>query len=293
MINIHHLELFYYVARHGGIMQAVRNMPYGIQQPAVSGQILQLEEYLGGPLFQRRPFQLSQAGEELYAFIEPFFNGVDAVVDRVRGGAIQTLRVAASAVVLRDHLPEMLPEIRRRFPNLRLTLREGVQPQIVEWLQSGEVDLAVTVLDGKLPAGIKGENLIELPLALLVPKALKVKSVVALLAQDRMAQTLISLPNNEALARVFQEELARRKVDWPVGMEVNSLDLVEIYAGSGFGVGLTVAIPGKAAPKNVQVFPLEDFPRITLCAMWQGKAGVVAAALVALFQKRAEAVRAA
>ena len=42
-MNVHHLELFYYVARYGGIMPAVRNIPYGIQQPAVSGQVVQLE----------------------------------------------------------------------------------------------------------------------------------------------------------------------------------------------------------------------------------------------------------
>ena len=61
-MNIHHLELFYYVARFGGISEAVRNIPYGIQQPAVSGQILQLEEFLGVTLFQRRPFELTPAG---------------------------------------------------------------------------------------------------------------------------------------------------------------------------------------------------------------------------------------
>jgi DNA-binding transcriptional LysR family regulator len=38
-MNIHHLELFYHVARHGGISSAVRHMPYAIQQPAVSSQI--------------------------------------------------------------------------------------------------------------------------------------------------------------------------------------------------------------------------------------------------------------
>ena len=54
MLNIHHLELFYYVARHRGISEAVRNMPYGIQQPAVSAQLLQLEDHLGVTLFQRR-----------------------------------------------------------------------------------------------------------------------------------------------------------------------------------------------------------------------------------------------
>lgn len=58
-MNIHHLELFYYVARHGGISSAVRQMPYGIQQPAVSSQILQLEKDLGVKLFERQPFRLA------------------------------------------------------------------------------------------------------------------------------------------------------------------------------------------------------------------------------------------
>jgi DNA-binding transcriptional LysR family regulator len=53
-MNVHHLELFYYVAKHEGITEAVRKMPWGIQQPAVSGQILQLENSLGVKLFQRR-----------------------------------------------------------------------------------------------------------------------------------------------------------------------------------------------------------------------------------------------
>ena len=105
-MNIHHLELFYYVARHGGISAAVRNIPYGIQQPAVSGQILQLEDFLGAPLFQRRPFMLTQAGEELFKFIQPFFEQLEPLAEKIRGGATQFIRVAASSVVLHDHLPE-------------------------------------------------------------------------------------------------------------------------------------------------------------------------------------------
>src|SRR6266704_231187 len=79
-MNIHHLELFYYVARHGGIMEAVRNIPYGIQQPAVSGQVAQLEEFLGVTLFQRRPFALTAKGERLFQFIQPFFSSLDSAV---------------------------------------------------------------------------------------------------------------------------------------------------------------------------------------------------------------------
>ncbi len=93
-MNIHHIELFYYVAKHGGIAAAVRNMPYGIQQPAVSGQIARLEEALGAKLFNRRPFSLLPAGTDLFEFVKPFFDDVEKVAGRIRG-ASQQLRIAA------------------------------------------------------------------------------------------------------------------------------------------------------------------------------------------------------
>src|SRR5262245_40602843 len=124
-MNIHHLELFYYVARHGGITEAVRNIPYGIQQPAVSGQVGQLEEYLGVTLFQRRPFSLTPAGEKLFRFIQPFFSNLDAVASELQGGKARQIRIGASTIVLRDHLPELFQNVRRKFPNLKVSLREG------------------------------------------------------------------------------------------------------------------------------------------------------------------------
>src|SRR5208283_1101528 len=124
-MNIHHLELFYYVARHRGITEAVRNIPYGIQQPAVSSQVAQLEEYLGVTLFQRRPFALTASGERLYKFVEPFFNQLDAVALELQGGKARQIRVGASTIVLRDHLPDVFQNVRQRFPNLRIALHEG------------------------------------------------------------------------------------------------------------------------------------------------------------------------
>ena len=90
-VNVHHLELFYYVAKHGGISQAVRNMPYGIQQPAVSGQVLALEEMLNTRLFQRRPFALTPAGRRLAEFITPFFENLDEIAAELRGEAAATV----------------------------------------------------------------------------------------------------------------------------------------------------------------------------------------------------------
>src|SRR5437762_4956783 len=137
-MNIHHLELFYYVARHGGISEAVRNIPYGIQQPAVSGQVAQLEEYLGVTLFQRRPFVLTPAGEKLYGFIEPFFSNLERVAVELQGGETRQIRIGASTVVLRDHLPALFQDVRKKFPRLKITLREGYQRELEALLQKEE-----------------------------------------------------------------------------------------------------------------------------------------------------------
>jgi DNA-binding transcriptional LysR family regulator len=124
-MNIHHLELFYFVAKHGGIAAAVRNIPYGIQQPAVSAQIARLEESLGTKLFQRRPFALSPAGVELFEFIRPFFDNVEIIAEKLRQNRSPQLRIAAPSIVLHDYLPELLQKLRTKFPEFRLYLHEA------------------------------------------------------------------------------------------------------------------------------------------------------------------------
>lgn len=290
MLNIHHLELFYYVAKHQGVSAAARNMPYGIQQPAISGQILALEDYLGGPLFQRRPFSLTHAGEELFTFIKPFFDGLEGVEEKVRGGATQVVRLAAATIILRDHLPEMLQTLRGKFPKLKVLLREGVQPQIEKWLADQEVDLAVTVLDGTPPLGVQSEPLLEVPVILLVPKVLKITSVEELLKRDRIEHTLISPPLNETITKNFQDYLARRGVVWPTGMEVNSLELVETYAATGFGIGLTLAVPGKPLDKRLRALPIEGVKPITVAVLRHPNLPPVALALIEEMRARAKSL---
>src|SRR5665213_2523343 len=163
-MNVHHLELFYYVARHGGISEAVRNIPYGIQQPAVSGQVAQLEEFLGVTLFQRRPFSLTPPGQKLYQFIEPFFSGLDGIAQELQGGSAHQLRIGSSDIILRDHLPEVLQAARRKFPKLTFTLRSNFLPQLEAMLQRREIDVAIILTDKKPPAGFNSVILLELPL---------------------------------------------------------------------------------------------------------------------------------
>ena len=286
-MNIHHLELFHYVAKHQGIAGAVRNIPYGIQQPAVSAQVIQLENDLGTTLFQRRPFDLTPAGVELYEFIHPFFENLNSTGEKIRGGVAQTIRIGASSVVFREHLPDLLNAARKEFPGLHPALRVGIQPEIEQWLLANDVDLGVTVLGTKPPAEMKSEKLLELSMVLVVPTSVRVKSGADILGQDRIAQTLISLPQNEGISRTFQTELAARKIDWPIGMELNSTDLINTYVANGFGIGISVDLPGERKNKGVKLLPLKDFPTITIGCLWRGQLPPVGQTLVKLLQMHA------
>lgn len=287
-MNIHHLELFYYVARHGGIMEAVRNIPYGIQQPAVSGQIAQLEESLGVTLFQRRPFALTPAGKKLYDYAAPFFANLDALESELQGGVARHIRIGASVTVLRDHLPELLQNLRGKFPGLKVGLREGHQPELENLLLKEEIDLAVSLVEKKSALGIHSLPLIELPLVLLVEKKSKFTEASQLWALDKITEPLICLPATEAVCKNFQQGLAKIGADWFPGIEVSSLDLIETYVASGFGIGLSVAVPQSSFSPKVRALPLPGFAPVTAGALWRGKATPLIQTLLDELQQRAQ-----
>lgn len=289
-MNIHHLELFYYVARHGGITEAVRNIPYGIQQPAVSGQVAQLEEYLGVTLFQRRPFSLTPAGEKLYKFISPFFSNLDLIAVELQGGKPRQIRIGASTVVLRDHLPEFFRNVRKKYPQLKVALREGYQAELENLLQREELDLAVTLIEKKSAPGIRTLQLLELPLTLLVEKNSEIQSADELWRRDRIEYPLICLPEVETLCKHFQQGLARLGVDWFTGIEVSSIDLIETYVANGFGIGLSVLIPKAELPASIRALPLptSEFAPVSVGALWRGKTSALLQAFLDEMQLRAK-----
>jgi DNA-binding transcriptional LysR family regulator len=287
-MNVHHLELFYYVARHGGISEAVRNIPYGIQQPAVSGQIIQLEEYLGTPLFQRRPFALTPSGKELFDFIEPFFSRLDVMATKLQGGTAHHIRIGASEIVLRDHLPEIVTTVRKKFPKLKITLRESHQPQLEAWLERSEIDLAITLVNGKAPAGFHSQQLIQLPLILLVHKNSPIKSASELWKRDRIDDPLICVGANELICREFQQHLTKMGLEWFPSIEVSTMNLVTAYVKSGYGIGLSVDIPNTTLPPEVRPLILPEFPNMTVGALWRGKITALGQAFLDELQKRAK-----
>jgi DNA-binding transcriptional LysR family regulator len=213
-MNLHYLELFYYVAKFGGVAAAERNIPWGVKSSALSAQMLAFEDDLGGKLFERRPFALTEAGQELYAFARLVVEGAPIAENKVQEKFGRRLRVGASEIVLRDYLPSICGEMRAKFPGLKINLRIGQQPELEEMLRRRDINVALTLLDTveettprqnkNNPSSLSSphpkerrdgedgngdgdgfclQKLFQFPLALLVPEQSKIKSAEQFLKQ--------------------------------------------------------------------------------------------------------------
>ncbi|HMJ66412.1 MAG TPA: substrate-binding domain-containing protein, partial [Candidatus Binatia bacterium] len=241
--------------------------------------------------FHRRPFQLTTQGQELYQFICPFFDNLDSMAARLRGGEAQHIRIGASEIVLRDHLPAILQIMGQKYKRLKVTLREGYQPQLESWIGRNELDIAITILSEKLPPGISGLHLFDLPLVLLVPKESSIKSAKDLWSRDRIDEGLISLPTSEPIYKNFQEGLARLGVDWFTSIEVSTVELVQTYVASRQGIGLSVIVPLAKENSNLRALALEGFKPVTFGVMYHNNPVPIVEAFLAAIQQAAAGVK--
>ena len=271
-MNVHHLELFYYVARHGGISAAVRHIPYGIQQPAVSGQMGKLEEDAGAKLFERSPFRLTPAGEQLFAHVGPFFEKLGSLAGELRAESQPELRLGGSELVLRDHVPSVMRRVRTRYPKVRLSLHTGHQVQVEEWLRDGVIDLAITSANARPPARLRQLALVEIPLVLLVHRTAPWKNAAELWARKKIPEPLVGQPASTSVMQGFQRDLRRRRVTWPQAVEATSVELVLHYVanGEGFGVVNRAAL-GRVKHRDVRALPLDDFAPMRMAVVWRGE----------------------
>jgi DNA-binding transcriptional LysR family regulator len=269
-MNVHHLELFYYVAKHQGISAAVRHIPYGIQQPAVSGQMSALEANLGVRLFERVPFRLTSPGRKLFAQIEPFFAGLDGLEEQLRDADRPELRLGASELVLRLHIPTVTQRLRSRHPKLQLSLTPGYQVQFETWLSEGVIDLAIVPIEASRQGRQSQLRLARVPLVLLVSKKSRWKNAAELWKQKTITEPLVALPGASSVTRSFQRDLRRLGIKWAPSVEAPTIEAVTSQVAAGAGLGVSLAIAEAIADPGVRALPLEGFAPLDTGLRWTG-----------------------
>jgi LysR family transcriptional regulator, hydrogen peroxide-inducible genes activator len=153
--TLRQLRYFDALARHGHFGRAAEAC--AITQPALSMQIKELEEALGGVLLERsaRQVVLTKFGEELAQRVREILRSVDELGDFARASRDQLvgrLRIGMIPTIAPYLLPKVIANLTQIHPELDIHVRETVTPKLIKELAEGRLDTAIVALPVSEPS---------------------------------------------------------------------------------------------------------------------------------------------
>src|SRR5690242_6914702 len=176
MLDPRRLLTFREVARQGSFSKAAEVL--ALTQPAVSQQVGALERELGATLLTRGRggTTVTPAGELLLAHAEAVaarLQLADAQMEEMADETRLSLRVGAFPSVLATIVPVAIGALRRRHPELKVTIEEGAAADLPAAIGSGELHAALGFQDVSLPRrefpGLRRLDIAEEPFVAVLP----------------------------------------------------------------------------------------------------------------------------
>jgi|LNFM01.1.fsa_nt_gb DNA-binding transcriptional LysR family regulator len=136
------------VARYGSIRKAADRL--FLASSALTRHILQLEDQVGTPLFERVPrgVRLTPAGELLHTHVRETLQALDATclrIDDLSGLVHGAVRIAAAETMAIEIVPRAIVEFRRRHPGVSFDLSTASGLQAIGALLSDQVDIILAL----------------------------------------------------------------------------------------------------------------------------------------------------
>lgn len=213
------LRHFVLIAEHGTFTEAARQAH--LSQPALTASIRRLEEYVGAPLLYRgrSGSVLTAAGQALLSRARAALAAVEdgrRAVAEIAGLQAGTVTVGAGATACTYLLPPLLARFRRRYPGIRLRLREAFTEQVMSDLDAGEIDIGIVTGPGD-DAWCDDELI-----------------VVASPELDPQSRAFVTFPEGSPTRAFLLEHFA----DVDIVMELGSIAAVKGNARAGIGKAL-------------------------------------------------------
>lgn len=145
-MQLKQLEVFLQVTRLHSFSKAADALY--LTQPTVSAHVAALEEELGTQLVVRstRELRLTAAGQVLSRYAAEILGlcqRADQDVRTVASSISGTLSIAASTVPSQYLLPQVLPLLRQRYPEVFFQIRQGDSSQVTQWMTENGAELGV------------------------------------------------------------------------------------------------------------------------------------------------------
>ncbi|MGE6783514.1 LysR family transcriptional regulator [Ensifer adhaerens] len=250
VLNLDYLKTFALVAELGSFSAAAERL--GLTQPAISLQVRALEKQLGVRLVERvgRTARPSAAGEELLAHVSRIEAATDQAIEAVARharGVLGRVRIGTGATPCAFLLPPLLADLKRRFPDLDITVTTGNSADIVRAVDDNLLDIGLVTLPvaGRIfdVAPLFDERFVAI-----APPGTELPESVT--AQDLAAYPLIFYEPGANTRRITDEWLLSGGAEVRPLMSFGSVDAIKEMVAAGLGAALVPEIALRAGDRE-------------------------------------------
>ncbi|MEH3118857.1 MAG: LysR substrate-binding domain-containing protein [Methylorubrum populi] len=234
------LRLFAAVVEHRNIAQASRLN--NIAASAVSKRISDLEARIGAPLLHRlrEGVEPTAAGQALYRHAKRMVRASDdfeAELSEYAIGERGRVRLWANTSAVTQFLPEDLAVYARRFPEVRIELREDTSRRIVDAVREGVAEIGI-VSDHLSAVDLPTRTYRRDTLMLVVPAGHPVADRKTISFAEASVFDQVGLQEGSSLQARIVEEGSRLGVAVRTRVEVFGFDSIRRMVEAGLGVSI-------------------------------------------------------
>jgi len=267
-ISTTHLETLVWIARLGSFRAAAERL--NLTQPTISMRIRELEEQVGGPLFDRRSYRARltpRAGEIL-----DYAGQILGLADRMTRKSTSPprlsgpIRLGVADTFALTYLPALLLKIEREHPEAQIELVVDFSANLDAALDRGALDVAVLTAPTPGPL-IHMEKLVDLPLKWFAAPQLGTPDRV-LTPLDLRTYPIITNPRPSHLLRTIREWFAQGRTEPKRLHTCTSLTIMIRLTCAGVGISL---LPAALLSREIaarEVLALRTRPSIPTHTLW-------------------------
>jgi DNA-binding transcriptional LysR family regulator len=240
------LITFATVAEHANISRAA--IALHLSQPAVSGQLRQLQDEFGEPLYQRagRGIRLTAAGEQLAVYatrIRETVGQAHAYRNALRGLERGTLRIGASTTPASYLLPYLIAEFHRQHPDVTVHTIDGNTAEIVAALDSLDIAMIEGPVGADLPPGTEVTAWREDEIVAIAPSGHSLAATSGGVTLEAVcAHSLVLREGGSGVRQLVERACARAGVQMRVALEIAGVEGVKEAVRAGMGIGFVSAM---------------------------------------------------